>query len=78
MASVGTISQVSKTPFQGVGYLSKGQNIAIFIPRQRFVLSPEAEGWQITQTEALIIPHILRELSSIIVLLFFENILNSV
>ena len=29
----------------------------------------------ITQTEALIIPHILREANSIIVLLFFENIL---
>ena len=42
--------------------------------RQRFVL------WlrQIAQTEALIIPHILREPNSIIVLLFFENILNSV
>ena len=33
---------------------------------------------QITQTEALINPHIHREPNSIIVLLFFENILNSV
>ena len=33
---------------------------------------------QITQIEALIIPHILREADSIIVLLFFENYLNSV
>ena len=33
---------------------------------------------QITQTEALVIPHILREPNSIIVLLFFENILYSV
>ena len=29
----------------------------------------------ITQTDALIIPHILREANSIIVLLFFENTL---
>ena len=35
-------------------------------------------SFEITQTEALIIPHILREPNSIIVSLFFENILNSV
>ena len=35
-------------------------------------------SFEITQSEALIIPHILREPNSIIVLLFFENILNSV
>ena len=40
--------------------------------RQRFVLSAEGFG------EALLNPHILREPNSIIVLLFFENILNSV
>ena len=33
---------------------------------------------EIIQTEALIIHHILREPNSIIVLLFFENTLNSV
>ena len=33
---------------------------------------------QTAQTEALIIPHILREPNSIIVSLLFENILNSV
>ena len=34
------------------------------------MLSAEAKLWQITQTEALIIPHILREPNLIIVLLF--------
>ena len=40
------------------------------IIKAEVVLSAEAKLRQITQTEALIIPHILREPNSIIVLLF--------
>ena len=60
-------------------HLAFGNLLLITVLRQRFVLSAEAEGClkQIIQTEALMIPHILRERNSIILLLSIENISHS-